>query len=110
MTFDPARDTSDVLGQFVSHLDKRAVALTGTPEKIKTVQVAFGVLSIFGDREADGSSFISNTAAKYLIAPDVSQICTFTHNNAPQTIAAHLIRILEHIVYVAGLDPAPPPV
>ena len=64
VTFDPARDPVEVLRDYVSHFDKRTVALTGSMSAIKIVQHGYGVLAVPGPKDADGSYFISHTAAK----------------------------------------------
>lgn len=64
VTFDPARDTVEVPRDYVSHFDKRTVALTGSMSAIKIVQHGYGVLAVPGPKDADGSYFISHTAAK----------------------------------------------
>lgn len=93
VTFDPARDTPEVLGEYVSHFDKRTLALTGSPAAIKSVQEGYGVLSIPGPKEEDGTYFISHTAAKYLIGPDGSHVESFSHDDAPEQIAVYLKKI-----------------
>lgn len=93
VTFDPARDTPEVLGEYVSHFDKRTLALTGSPAAIKSVQEGYGVLSIPGPKDADGTYFISHTAAKYLIGPDGSHVESFSHDDPPDQIAGYLKKI-----------------
>ena len=63
VTFDPMRDTAEVLAEYVSHFDEGILALTGTRSAIKAVQQRYGVLSIPGPKSEDGSKFISRTTA-----------------------------------------------
>lgn len=97
VTFDPARDTSEVLREYVAHFDKRTLALTGSADAIKAVQQGYGVLSVPGPKDKDGSYFISHTAAKYLIAPDGSHIESFSHDDPPEQIAVYLTRIFSRM-------------
>lgn len=97
VTFDPARDTAEVLGEYVSHFDQRIVALTGPQAAIKNVQQRYGVLSIPGQKDADGSYFISHTAAKYLIGPDGSHVRSFSHDDPPEQIAVYLKDIFSRL-------------
>ena len=97
VTFDPARDTAEVLGEYVSHFDERTIALTGSPEKVRQVQHAFGVLAIPGPKEEDGTYFIAHSAAKYLISPDGEHLQSFDHDIAPEKIAGYLQNIFSHM-------------
>ena len=97
VTFDPARDTAEVLGEYVSHFDERTIALTGSREKVRQVQHAFGVLAIPGPREPDGTYFIAHSAAKYLISPDGKHLQSFDHDIAPEKIAGYLQNIFTHM-------------
>ncbi|MDA0663251.1 MAG: SCO family protein [Proteobacteria bacterium] len=97
VTFDPARDTAEVLRDYVSHFDKRTLALTGSAEAIKAVQQGYGVLSVPGPKDEDGSYFISHTAAKYLIAPDGSHLQSFSHDDPPEQIAVYLKKIFSRM-------------
>ena len=97
VTFDPARDTTDVLRDYVSHFDQRTLALTGTDEAIKSVQEGYGVLSVPGPKDEDGSYFISHTTAKYLIGPDGSHVQSFSHDDPPEQIAGYLKDIFGRI-------------
>lgn len=97
VTFDPARDTAEVLGEYVSHFDERTIALTGSPDKVRQVQHAFGVLAIPGPKEEDGTYFIAHSAAKYLISPDGKHLQSFDHDIAPEKIAGYLEKIFSHM-------------
>lgn len=97
VTFDPARDTADVLRDFVSHFDKRTLALTGPMAAIKSVQQGYGVLAVPGPKDADGAYFISHTAAKYLVGPDGSHVQSFSHDDPPEQIAGYLKEIFNSI-------------
>jgi protein SCO1 len=97
VTFDPVRDTAEVLRDYVSHFDKRTVALTGSAAAIKAVQQGYGVLSVPGPKDKDGSYFISHTAAKYLIAPDGSHVQSFSHDDPPKLITAYLKKIFSRM-------------
>jgi protein SCO1/2 len=50
VTFDPMRDTAEVVAEYFSHFDERILALTGTRSTIKAVQQRYGVLSIPGPK------------------------------------------------------------
>jgi protein SCO1/2 len=97
VTFDLVRDTAEVLADYVSHFDTRTIALAGTPQAIKAVQQAYGVLSIPGPKAEDGSYFISHSAAKYLIGPDGTHVQSFSHDDAPERITAYLKKIFSHM-------------
>ena len=97
VTFDPMRDTAEVLAEYVSHFDERILALTGTRSAIKAVQQRYGVLSISGPKSEDGSYFISHTAAKYLIGPDGTHVQSFSHEAPPEQIAGYLKNIFSRL-------------
>ncbi len=93
VTFDPMRETAEVVAEYVSHFDERIIALTGTRSTIKAVQQRYGVLSIPGPKSEDGSYFISHTAAKYMIGSDVTHVQSFSHEAPPEQTADYLENI-----------------
>jgi len=97
VTFDPERDAAEVLGEYVSHFDERTIALTGSPDKVREVQHAFGGLTVPIPKDEDGMYFIAHSAAKYLISPDGKHLYGFDHDVAPEKIAGYLTEIFAHI-------------
>lgn len=90
VSFDPERDTPEVLDKYVAHFHPRLVGLTGTPAEIEAATRAYGVYYEFGNG-ADGSASggdIQHTSNTFLIGPDGQAVSIFRHNTDPEEMAA----------------------
>ena len=98
ITFDPARDTPEVLAEYVRHFHPRLTGLTGTREQIAAAARSYGVLFERDDAE-DGSETsdysLRHTALTYLIGPDGKGVATFDHGSDPEEMAAEIFALLE---------------
>lgn len=99
ITLDPARDTLEVLSDFVGHFHPRLVGLTGAREDIAAVATRYGVRSApyrpDGDTESDGGYFLDHTGAIYLLGPDGAGLTYFLHGVGADEIAAVIRRFME---------------
>ncbi|RXZ65567.1 SCO family protein [Pelagerythrobacter rhizovicinus] len=92
ITIDPARDTPEVVAEFVSNFHPRLVGLTGTPEQIEAVAKTFGVFFSRG-REGEGGAYdMNHSNVVYLFAPDGSPVAILPANEGADAIAAELAR------------------
>lgn len=92
ITIDPARDTPEVLAEFVSNFHPRLVGLTGTPEQIEAVAKTFGVFYSRG-REGEGGAYdMNHSNIVYLFAPDGSPVAILPASEGADAIAAELAR------------------
>ncbi len=70
ITVDPARDTKDVLAQYVGAFDDDIIGLVGTPEQTAAAKSAFGVMSENQAPDEFGNYIVNHTASVFLIGKD----------------------------------------
>lgn len=87
VSVDPARDTPEVLGRYVSHFDPAFEGVTGSTEAIDALTRHLGVAVIVGPAAADGSYGVDHTAAIFLIDPAASQVALFSSPHEAAVIA-----------------------
>ena len=68
ISFDPARDSADVLSTYVDNFHPAIIGLTGSPAEIARLIDAFGVIQII-QPEADGGYVYAHSANTYLLGP-----------------------------------------
>ena len=90
VSFDPERDTPEVLDKYVAHFHPRLIGLTGTAAEIEAATRAYGVYFEFGDSadEISSGGDIQHTSNTFLIGPDGQALAIFPHNTDPEEIAA----------------------
>ncbi|MCH7866747.1 MAG: SCO family protein [Myxococcales bacterium] len=97
ISFDPERDTPEVLNSYVSHFHPRLIGLTGTPAEIEAATRAYGVFferSENSDGSA-GSGEIQHTSNTFLIGPDGQALAIFRHNTPPDEMAAVILEKIQ---------------
>lgn len=98
ITFDPVRDTPEVLAEYVRHFHPRLTGLTGTREEIGAAARSYGVL-FERDEDEDGAKTsdysLRHTALTYLIGPDGKGVASFGHGSNPTEMAAKILALLE---------------
>lgn len=62
VTTDPARDTPEVMGSYLAHIDSSFIGLTGTPSTIRAVADQVGVDILGTNRLPDGGYEVAHTA------------------------------------------------
>lgn len=92
ITIDPARDTPEVLAEFVSNFHPRLVGLTGTPEQIEAVAKTFGVFYSRGREGASGAYDMNHSNVVYLFSPDGAPVAILPASEGADAIAAELAR------------------
>lgn len=92
ITIDPARDTPEVVGEFIANFHPRLIGLTGTEEQIAEVAMKFGVSYSRGPEKADGAYDVGHTNYTYLFAPDGSPVATLPTDLGAEAVAAELAR------------------
>lgn len=91
ITVDPARDTPQVVGQFVSAFDPKMVGLTGTQEQVKAAGDAFKVYYSKGREENDGY-MMDHSAITYLFDPAGKPLATLPTDQGAPAVAAELAK------------------
>lgn len=92
VTIDPARDTPQVLAQYVSAFHPRLVGLTGTEQEIAAVAKEYAIYY----RKADGGTkdayLMDHARQATLFGPKGEPIALIAQEGTPQEIAAELAR------------------
>jgi len=70
VTVDPARDTKEVLADYLGAFDAPIIGLVGTPEQTEAAKASFGVLSENQKPDEDGNYLVNHTASVFLIGKD----------------------------------------
>lgn len=88
ITVDPARDTPQVLADYLGHFHPRILGLTGTPEQIAAVAKAYRAYYAKAPGEVDDDSYLmDHSALLYLMAPDGRYITAFSPETPPDELA-----------------------
>jgi cytochrome oxidase Cu insertion factor (SCO1/SenC/PrrC family) len=93
ITLDPERDTPAQLRDYAGSFSPRLVALTGTPEAVRTV--AYGYGTFFARAPGGGDAYLmDHTSFTYLMGPDGRYITHFekdvTAGDLALALAAHV--------------------
>ena len=96
ITVDPERDTPERLRAYVGYYDPDFVGLWGTPEQMKAVQAAYGVLAQKEPQAgAPGGYWVVHTAATMLVDPQGNLRAIYPFGTSAKAIAADLRRLVE---------------
>ena len=98
ISVDPARDTPEVLREYVANFHPRLVGLTGTPEELAQVARRYGVYYRIGDpaEGADPQSYlVDHSRLVVLYGPAGEPIAILPHDQGPAGFAAELERWVE---------------
>jgi protein SCO1/2 len=87
ITTDPANDTPQVIGEYLSHFDSSFIGLTSSLEKLQTVWSSYGVTVL--DNGETHSSFV------YLIDPQGNLIATYPLLDNADGITADMKHLID---------------
>ncbi len=99
ITVDPARDTPELLAEYVAAFDPRITGLTGSDEQIAAAARAFGVYyAKIGGEGQDGAAsddyLMDHSAFIYLMDPEGRYLTVFSHDDPVDKIVAGIRRYL----------------
>lgn len=95
ITVDPARDTVEVMKQYVPHFHERMVALTGDEAAIAAVANAYRVYFAKSKSTGpEGEYLVDHSSIIYLMGRDGRFITHFSHGTPAEKIAE---RLLQHV-------------
>lgn len=96
ISVDPARDTPEIVGEYVKHFHPRMVGLTGTEEQVKAAARAYKIFyQKVEEKGGDPDAYVmDHSAVTYLMGPDGSFVTHFSHGIPPQDMADRLADIL----------------
>ena len=89
ITVDPERDTPAVVQDYVRAFDAPITGLSGTPEQVAVAAKAYRVYYAKHPR-ADGDYEMDHSSIIYVMDPRGEFVANFTHETAPDAIAAKL--------------------
>jgi protein SCO1/2 len=92
VSVDPARDTPQVVGQFVRAFSKDMVGLTGTPEQVAAAAKTFAVSYSKDKDEGNGAYLVSHTNYTYLFGPDGKPLATLPTDIGADAVAGELAK------------------
>lgn len=93
ITLDPARDTADILSQYVTAFDPRFLGLLGTQEEIDQTAKEFKVFHEKVPGKEPGSYTIDHTAGSYVFDPEGRIRLFIRHGQGVESIT-HDLKIL----------------
>ena len=92
VTVDPARDTPEVLKQFVSAFHPRMVGLTGTDDQIAKIKTEYAVYSSKGDASPGGGYLVNHSRQAYLMDPDGKPLALLPQEQGPGAVVTEIKR------------------
>jgi protein SCO1 len=86
ITIDPARDTPEVLGEFVANIHPDMIGLTGSDEQIKAASMAYR--TIYQKRETGDEFYLmDHSVYTYLVLPGAGFVDFFSREATAEEIA-----------------------
>ena len=93
VSIDPARDTAEVLADYVGHFHPRMVGLTGTEAEIRQVAKAYRVhrSKVVFDKDAPTDDYLVNhSSITFLMGPDGGFLSLFPHDTKAEVMTRAL--------------------
>jgi protein SCO1/2 len=94
VTVDPERDTPEAMGDYVANFHSRFVALTGSPQEIKTMTTAWRVYFAKAAGGDPAAYTMAHSDFIYLIGPDGHYLTHFRAEDTSLDIANRIRREL----------------
>lgn len=95
ITIDPARDTPEVLAEYLGFFRPGLVGLTGTPEQIETTSKTFGIFYLKdGDPDAPDGYGMTHSSSVYLFSPKGEFVRSYSYGTPAEAILDDLSRRL----------------
>ena len=95
VTIDPARDTPEVMKDYLSLYDERIVGLTGTEDQVKAVAESFRVYAAKNEANHEGHYSVDHSGFTYLLRDDGTMVTVFGGDDKPSEIAKEIRDILK---------------
>lgn len=94
VTVDPARDTSEVLEQYLSAFGGPITGLTGDEPSIENVKSAFGAISEKADVRSETDYLVNHTATVFMVDGDGNLFGTIAYGENSDTAKAKIERMV----------------
>ena len=86
ITIDPARDTPQVMGDYVQNFSDKMIGLTGSDAQVKAAADAYRVFYSKGDDDPD-YYLMNHSVFTYLMMPDTGFASFFRREESPEQVA-----------------------
>ena len=96
VSVDPARDSTQQLGDFVGHFNENFVAVTAEKSQIDRLARQFGAGYIIEEETSPGQYLVTHTSAIFLVDPLGRSVATFSQPHYASTLHAHYRRITQY--------------
>lgn len=94
VSVDPARDTPELLGQYVAFFDSSFTGLTGEPAEVRRLTEGLGVAVFVGEPDERGDYTVDHTATLFLVNPAGELAAAFGTPHEPDIIARDYRRMV----------------
>ena len=94
VTIDPARDTPQVMAEYITHFHPSILGLSGTDAQLADMAKAYKVYYQQGDVYEDGSYLMDHSSIMYLMGPEGEFVTHISSNEGPKAFAEKLLRFL----------------
>ncbi|MEN0040873.1 MAG: SCO family protein [Pseudomonadota bacterium] len=91
---DPARDTKEILADYISAFDERIKGITGTPEQMAEMMRVYRVFAQRVDEE-DGDYTMNHTATTFLMDSNNRLQSTIAYGESMETAVAKMKRLAD---------------
>jgi cytochrome oxidase Cu insertion factor (SCO1/SenC/PrrC family) len=91
ISVDPARDTPEVVGDYVRHFHERMVGLTGSEAQVAAAAKAYKVYYAKAEETTAGGGddyLVDHSSIVFLMGPDGGYLAHFTHSDTAEEMAA----------------------
>ncbi len=95
ITVDPARDTPEVMKEYVGMFHPQFVGLTGSAEQIKAVEKAYKVYAAKVEDPELSDYTMNHSSYTFLMSPDNQLISLFSADDSPEEMATGIKRVLQ---------------
>lgn len=86
ITIDPARDTPEVMGDYVQNFSDKMIGLTGSDAQVKAAADAYRIVYSRADDDPD-YYLMNHSVFSYLVMPDTGFQTFFRRDTSPQEVA-----------------------
>jgi protein SCO1 len=96
ITFDPARDTPQIMGEYVKNFDPRFVGLSGTPQQTAAAAKVFHVYNSAKRLDANSSEYVfDHSSYIYIMDPNGNFVNLLAGDMPGHEVAKNLKRVID---------------
>ena len=106
VSVDPARDSLQRLGEYVSHFNRHFIAATGSKAQIDRLASQFGAGYALEPETAPGQYLVAHSSAIFLVDPLGRSVATFSQPHYASTLFTQYRRISAYFASASARQPA----